>query len=62
MFTSNDFKALPTEYWFHLFAAYLAGNWTEFEKSCKEYDINVEYALFVCRLGDKVIPRRKDEE
>lgn len=59
MFTSDDIKALPNEYWFHLFAAYLAKNWDEFNKSCEEYDINSEYAMFVCKLGDKVLPRRK---
>ena len=58
MFTNKDFKALPNEQWFHLFAAYLQKQWDEFYRSCDEYNINPEYAMFVCKLGDKVLPRR----
>ena len=61
MFTSNDFKALPNECWFHLFATYLQQDWEEFHRACAEYEVNHEYAMFVCRLGDRILPRRQDD-
>lgn len=60
MFTSKDIKTLPTSDWFHLFAAYLDNDIDEFTRACKEYNINDEFAWFVCALGYRVIPRRKD--
>ena len=60
MFTSNDIKTISTDKWFHLFAAYLENDVEEFAKSCKDYNINDEWAWFVCALGYKVIPRRTD--
>lgn len=61
MFTSDDIKTIKTEEWFHLFACYLENEWDEFKESCKEYDINDEYAFFICRLADKLLPRKKRE-
>lgn len=60
MFTIKDMKTLPTDKWFHLFAAYLEKDYEEFIRSCKEYDINDEWAWYVCALGYRVIPRRTD--
>lgn len=60
MFTVNDMKTLSTDKWFHLFAAYLEKDYEEFIRSCNEYNINDEWAWYVCALGYRVIPRRTD--
>lgn len=53
-------KPLPSACWLCLFGAYLEGHWDEFHDMCKQFDVEPEYAKFVCGYADKHLPRRTD--